>query len=139
MTRWSATSGPAGPMSPSRSLHRGAASRRRSSPHRARTPRAGTLLKGLLTKATGPRKISGLASGPPTTRRSDDAFTTHTLGRCARRARDTRPRGELRGHGGTTRDDLPRDDPQPDDRAAVLAAGRCDAPQGDPDVQGRLS
>src|SRR5262249_37880252 len=44
MTRWSAISGPAGPPSPSRLLQRGAASRRRSSPQRAQTPRTGTLL-----------------------------------------------------------------------------------------------
>src|SRR5437867_11278739 len=44
MTRWSAMSGASHPPSPSRSLHSGAASRRRNSPHRTRTPRTGTLL-----------------------------------------------------------------------------------------------
>src|SRR5215211_4152507 len=44
MTRWSAITGPAGQPSPSRPLHLGAASRRRSCGRDARTPPAGTLL-----------------------------------------------------------------------------------------------
>jgi hypothetical protein len=47
MARWSAITGPAGPSSPSRSLHRGAASRRRSYSRGARTPRVGTLLRAV--------------------------------------------------------------------------------------------
>jgi hypothetical protein len=77
-------SGPCGPPSPSRSHHRGAASRRQSSPRHARTPRTGTLLgsgeagalrggtpvgrqlprRGCCLAGTGPR------SGRPRRRRS---------------------------------------------------------------------
>src|SRR5207237_2115377 len=51
--RWSAITGAARPSSPSRSLHQGAASRRRSSGRGARTPRAGTLLLLLRRQRAG--------------------------------------------------------------------------------------
>jgi hypothetical protein len=46
MARWSAITGATRPSTPSRSLHRATASRRRNSGRGARTPRAGTLLLG---------------------------------------------------------------------------------------------
>ena len=53
-------SGPAGPPSPSRPLSRRAASQRRNSPHRARTPRTGTLLTSSPPLSSLDQRVGGV-------------------------------------------------------------------------------